>query len=145
MIVCKCYHKDLAFSFYLLKFADASNVLFMAKVEYDELFERLWMENKHRLLNGDREYQEVVDSYKMTSGADWLLFGIPVVVGVVSFEMLSFDREMFRWFVSAMITIATFVLSVFVKSLIVGGKSVSEIEDRIKSDCYQKYKETGKL
>lgn len=135
----------MAFSFDLLKFAEASNILFMANVEYDDHFERLWMENKHRLLNGDREYQEVIANYKMTSGADWLLFGIPVVAGVTSFEMLSFDREMFRWFVSALITIATFVLSVFVKSLIVGGKSVSEIENRIKSDCYQKYKETGKL
>lgn len=116
----------------------------MSKVEYDDHFERLWLENKHRLLKEDREYRDVVDSYKMSSGADWLLFGIPAVVGIASFEMLTFDSEMMRWLISALITIAAFVLSVFVKSLIVGGKSVTEIEKRIKNDYYKKYKETEK-
>ena len=69
----------------------------MSKVDYDEQFERLWYENKHRLLNNDREYREEVERYKMTSGADWLLFGIPAVVGIVSFEMITFESEMMRW------------------------------------------------
>lgn len=110
-------------------------------INNDERFECLWQENKHRLLKEDREYRDTVDSYKMSSGADWLLFGIPAVVGIASFEMLSFDGEMLRWLVSALITIAAFVLSVFIKSLIVGGKSLTEIESRIKEEYYKKYKE----
>lgn len=117
----------------------------MSKVDYDEQFERLWYENKHRLLNNDREYREEVERYKMTSGADWLLFGIPAVVGIASFEMITFESEMMRWVASALITIVTFIASVFVKSLVTGGKPISDIEDRIKNDCYKRYTETGKI
>lgn len=139
--------KDLAFSFYLFIFAVRKQLwhIFMSKVDYDEQFERLWYENKHRLLKNDREYREEVERYKMTSGADWLLFGIPAVVGIASFEMITFESEMMRWVVSALITIVTFIASVFVKSLVTGGKPISDIEDRIKNDCYKRYTETGKI
>lgn len=111
----------------------------------DNQFERLWLENKHRLLNADREYRDMVDSYKMNSGADWLLFGIPVVAGIASFQAFAFDNELLRWLVSAVITVVAFAISAYVKSLIVGGKPVSDIEERIKKDSYKRYCETGKI
>jgi len=30
--------------------------------------------------------------YKMKSGADWILFGIPVVAGIVSFDYLPIEH-----------------------------------------------------
>lgn len=51
-----------------------------------ERFEELWQEHGYRLLRDDAEYRAVADSYKIKSGADMILFGLPVVVGVVFYR-----------------------------------------------------------
>ena len=46
-------------------------------------FERYWTENREKILNANSEYIKVRDSYKSLSGADYLLYAIPVVAGIV--------------------------------------------------------------
>jgi hypothetical protein len=56
-------------------------------------FEVLWKENRKHILESDPEYKKIVESYKMKSGADWLLFGIPVMAAIVILETSPFGRE----------------------------------------------------
>lgn len=99
----------------------------------DEKFEVLWQKNRKSLLNEDREWQQLQQSYKVSSGADMLLFGIPAVAGIVSFSYVPLSGELLKWIVSAVVTVLCFVLCVFVKSLFSPTLSASEIEKRVKT------------
>lgn len=98
----------------------------------DEDFERWWKDNKGDILREDADYQRVQNSYKIKSGADLLLFGIPVVAGIVSIDLIPVESEILRWIISAVITIAVFLVCVWVKSTTIPGETLSEIEERIK-------------
>ncbi len=100
----------------------------------DEKFEVLWQKNRKSLLSEDREWQQLQQSYKVSSGADMLLFGIPAVAGIVSFNYVPLSGELLKWIVSAVVTVLCFVLCVFVKSLFSPTLSASEIEKRVKTD-----------
>ena len=100
---------------------------------------------KHRLLMEDREYKEAVDTYQMKSGADWLLFGIPVVAGIVSVEYIPITHEVLRWIVSILIAVVVFVICVYVKSLSNPHRAIADIEADVKRRAYEKYVETGEL
>ena len=99
----------------------------------DEKFEVLWQKNRKSLLSEDREWQQLQQSYKVSSGADMLLFGIPAVAGIVSFNYVPLSGELLKWLVSAVLTVLCFVLCVFVKSLFSPTLSASEIEKRVKT------------
>ena len=62
----------------------------------DEKFEVLWQKNRKSLLSEDREWQQLQQSYKVSSGADMLLFGIPAVAGIVSFNYVPLVRAEFQ-------------------------------------------------
>lgn len=113
----------------------------MDKME-DE-FELLWLEKRKRILAADKEYIKATESYKMNSGADWLLFGTPVVGAIVVLDGSFFVSEMLNWLVSAGVAVVMFVGAVFVKSLITGGRTISEIEADIKQRCREQYERTG--
>jgi hypothetical protein len=108
-------------------------------------FEQLWLENKKRLLNKDKEYRDAVATYGMSSGADWLLFGIPVATGIVCVEMLPISSEVLRWVVSVAITIVVFALCVWVKSLSNPHRAIADIEKDVKKRCHEQFLKTGKL
>lgn len=80
---------------------------------------------KRRVSPCEREFQD-------TLGADLILFGIPVVAGIVSINNVPLQNELLKWIVSAVITIVCFALSVWVKSLITGTVSPDEVEQRLK-------------
>ncbi len=63
-------------------------------------------------------YELCTMDYKMKSGADWILFGIPVVAGIVSFDYLPIEHELLKWLASAGITILCFAISVWIKEVI---------------------------
>ena len=111
----------------------------------DPRFEQLWQENKSRLLMEDEEYKSAISSYTMTSGADWLLFGIPVVAGIVSIEFIPISHEILRWIASILITIVVFAICVYVKSLNNPHRAVGDIESDIKKRAYEHYQKTGEL
>ena len=108
-------------------------------------FERLWLENKKRLLNEDQEYKDATATYGMTSGADWLLFGIPVATGIICVDILPFQSEVLRWIVSIIVTILVFAVCVWVKSLSNPHRAIEDIEKDVKRRCYENYMKTGKI
>lgn len=107
------------------------------KKKYSEEFELKWLENKKRLLNEDPEYKKAVKGYQMKSGADWLLFGIPVVAGIVSMQVIPIQSEILRWVVCIAITILAFVLCVMVKSISNPHRAIEDIEADVKERYYQ--------
>ena len=100
-------------------------------------FEQYWQKNRQRLLNENQEYREAIEGYKMKSGADWLLFAIPVVAGIVSISYIPIEHELLRWIASIGITVVVFVLCVFVKSLTIPGRPLSEIEADVKRRYFE--------
>ena len=110
-----------------------------------ERFERLWSEQGYRLLREDGEYRRLEDSYKLKSGFDFMLFGIPVLVGVVFMDLAPIERELLRWLACAAVVVAAFVVCVWVKSATGGQSSAAEVERRVKERCYRRFAETGKL
>lgn len=108
-------------------------------------FERYWLENKKRFLNEDQEYQDAIATYGMTSGADWLLFGIPVATGIVCVETLPFQSEILKWVVSVVITVVVFAVCVWVKSLSNPHRAIEDIEKDVKQRCYENYLKTEKM
>ena len=111
----------------------------------NEVFEDWWQANKQKALAEDREYREAVETYKMKSGADWLLFGIPVVTGIVCVQHLPINHEILRWVASIAITVVVFVICVYVKSLSHPHRPISDIEADVKKRCLEEYLRTGKL
>jgi len=101
-------------------------------------FEEYWRTNKERLLSEDAEYKELKNSYRMTSGADWLLYAIPVVAGLAFMNYCNVSRELLKWLLSAVVTVVCFVLCVFVKSLITSAPSLDDIEKRVKQQCRER-------
>jgi hypothetical protein len=101
----------------------------------EQNFEEYWLANKPRLLMEDDEYRKAVGAYQMKTGADWLLFGIPVVAGIVSMQYIPINHELLRWIASIVITILVFVVCVWVKSLSNPHRPISEIEEDVKRKC----------
>ena len=108
-------------------------------MEQDKAFERYWRENKNSLLYQDIEYLSTINSYKMHPGTDLLLYGLPVIIGITLAEYLPITHELLKWVVVVVVTLAAFVVSVYIKSRMAGIKSVSEIERRVKAEAYEAY------
>jgi len=111
----------------------------------EETFEQLWASQKKQILSRNAEYQRIVNSYQMRSGADWLLFALPLVGAIVAFDYLPFKNEILNWIVSAIIAIVLFCLVVALKSWLNGDRSLAEVEAEVKQQCFETWKKTGKL
>ncbi|MCI6839325.1 MAG: hypothetical protein MR900_05505 [Prevotella sp.] len=104
----------------------------------DVEFEKYWKENRMSILMQDSEYRKATGSGKLSSGADLILFAIPIAAGIVFMEHCHFDNELLKWGISAIITIAAFVLCVFIKTIITVSAPPEEIESRIKKATKEK-------
>lgn len=83
----------------------------------EEEKEELWLKNKPRLLRENKEYQEALQAFKMKSGADWLLFAIPVAAGIVFINSVPITPEWLLWIATVGVAVVVFAICVFVKSL----------------------------
>lgn len=95
-------------------------------------FDKYWKENREEILAHDEEYCRAKDDFKVHSGADLIMFGIPVVTGIVVINNITLQNELLKWIVSALATIVSFAACVWVKSLVTGTLSPDEVEMRIK-------------
>lgn len=95
------------------------------------------MRERKRLLAENREYQQTLEGYKMKSGADWLLFAIPVVAGIVSYNYIPIANELLRWLATVGVTIIVFAICVFIKSTTIPGRTLEEIEKDVKEQYLQ--------
>ncbi len=110
-----------------------------------EKFEDYWLQHRNELLKKNAEYCKIKESYKMQSGFDWLLWALPLVAGIVTFNILPIMSEMFKWILSAVIVIAVFVICVWVKSATSGLRSLYDVEKEVKRQAYEKYKNDKEL
>lgn len=108
-------------------------------------FETLWREQKKEILMANEEYRQIMDSYKMNSGADWLLFAFPIVVAIAILEWMPTGKELLNWLIAAVAAIIIFAICVWVKTLITGNRSLDEVEKEVKEQCRKRFEETGKL
>lgn len=95
-------------------------------------FEQYWQKNRQNILQHNDCYKKATQGYKMTSGADYLLFGIPVATGIICIDYLPVQGEILKWACSAVITILCFALCVWIKSVLTASESPSDIEERVK-------------
>jgi len=114
-------------------------------MDKEKEFEELWQKNKSRLLMDDDEYREAIEAYSMKSGADWLLFGIPVVAGIVSVEYIPISHEILKWLASVLVIIIAFAICVWLKSLSNPHRSIGDIEADVKLRQRTAFMQTGHL
>lgn len=95
-------------------------------------FEAYWQTHRLAILHAENEYQDAVRRYRLSSGADWLLFAVPAVCGIATLECCPLSSELHKWGVAAAVVVVTFVLCVWVKSMLTPGRSPAEIEQAIK-------------
>ncbi|MBR5687005.1 MAG: hypothetical protein IKX36_03505 [Prevotella sp.] len=107
----------------------------------EEQKEELWLKNKTRLLKESTEYQEALQQFKMKSGADWLLFAIPVVAGIVFMNTVGIKPEWLLWVCTVAVAVIVFAVCVFVKCLSITGRMPTEIERDIKKKYLESLKE----
>ena len=102
-------------------------------------FETWWQANRKRLLDADEEYQKTLESCKLKSGADWLLFAIPVVVAIVVLDWSPFKGEFLNWALGALAAIAAFVGCVAFKAHTSGYRSLGDIEADVKRKSQEEF------
>lgn len=95
-------------------------------------FDTYWKEHRDSILSNDADYRRAKENFKMSNGADMLLWGIPIVAGIVFMNNMHFGNELLNWLASALVTIVCFALCVCVRSLATGSGSPDEVEEKIK-------------
>lgn len=107
----------------------------------DEAFEQYWLVHKKEWLQQNDEYRSIEEGYKMRSGFDWLLWALPLVSGVVAFSVLPLMSELLKWILSAVVVVVVFMICVWIKSAMLGQRSLSVVENEVKQQAYQWFKE----
>ena len=95
-------------------------------------FDAYWKEHRGSILSNDAEYRRAKENFKMSNGADMLIFGIPIVAGIVFMNNVHLGNELLNWLASALVTVVCFAICVWVKSLVTGSGSPDEVEEMIK-------------
>ncbi len=95
-------------------------------------FDTYWSAHKTQILNSDNTYQKAKSDYSTTGGADLLLYAVPVVAGILTMEYCTLDRELLRWLLCAGVVIISFVVCVWVKSLITDSQPPEAVEKQIR-------------
>ena len=95
-------------------------------------FETYWRKNRQTLLQADKGYQQAAKQFKTTSGADMLLYAIPAVAGLTSFDYIPLESEILKWTACAGIVIVSFVICVWIKSVTTSSEDMYSVEQRVK-------------
>ena len=105
----------------------------------DETFEKYWMTHREQILRHNEEYRRVENSYKLKSAYDFFIFGTPAIAGITFMSYCPIESELLKWLLSAIVTVAWFVICVWVKSVLSGERSLDEIEREIKAEEEKKW------
>ena len=102
-------------------------------------FEEYWLLNRQQILNSDEEYRRVRDSYKVASGADMILYVIPLAIAVVVLDWAPVKSELLNWLIAAVTAIVAFVVCTWIKTVTSNVRSLTEIEEEIKRKTREKF------
>lgn len=98
----------------------------------EQEFETYWKQHRNEILSRNSEYIDAKEHFNIHNGADLILFGLPIVAGIVFLNNINISNEILTWILSAFVTILTYALCVWIKSAITGTKSPDEVEQTIK-------------
>ena len=115
----------------------------MTENTYPRDFEIYWESHKADLIRqAPRALKEERENNgKMNTAGDWLLFAFPIIV-IVGFTNTDFIKsELLRFVVALAIGFVCFVITVYVKPLVNGKRSIVDIDADIKAYFYGIYKE----
>ena len=98
----------------------------------EQEFETYWKQHREEILMRDRDYTDAKDNFKISNGSDFILFGLPVVAGVVFMNNVKTGNELLTWVLSAAVTIVAYAVCVWIKSVATGTMSPDEVEQNIK-------------
>lgn len=112
---------------------------------YPEEFEQYWQRNEHWLVNVAPPLlrDERKNNGKMNTTGDWLLFIVPLFVGVGFMNTQIIKNEMLNLVAGLVVVALCFVLAMFVRPYVTGKRNVTEIDSDIKAYFFGVYQENG--
>lgn len=117
----------------------------MAKNTYDKDFEEFWKNNEQWLVNVAPPLlrEERKNNGKMNTTGDWLLFIVPLFVGIGFMNMQFIKSEMLNLILGLVIVVLCYGLSMVIRPFITGKRSITDIDTDIKDFFYGVYQEKG--
>lgn len=100
----------------------------------EKTFERLWAENRQRLLAEDEEYQRILRSYRKHGMADWIIFAFSIVCCVELMERVGIQSKVLSFALGVVVAIIFFIAYNYFKAIRVSHKTLEEVEERIKKE-----------
>lgn len=100
----------------------------------EKTFERLWAENRQRLLNEDEEYQRILQSYRKHGFTDWLIFGFAVMCCVQLMEQIGIQSKLLSFVLGTILAVVFFIAYNYFKAIRVSRKTLEEVEEHIKKE-----------
>ena len=71
----------------------------------EQEFEDYWQQHRDEILRRSKDYNDAKENFKMHNGADLILFGLPIVAGVVFMNNVHIASEMLLWLLLSLIHI----------------------------------------
>lgn len=103
----------------------------------EKTFERLWAENRQRLLAEDEEYQRILRSYRKHGWSDWLIFAFTIVCCVELMERIGIRSQLLSFGLAIVLAVIFFIFYNYFKAVKVSRKTLKEVEERIKEEYRQ--------
>lgn len=108
-------------------------------------FENYW--NAHQQLLLPHAPQPLQDerarSGKMNTAGDWLLAALPVVAMVALMEWGVWANEMLNFVTALALGVVVYALTIYVKPMVTGKRSIVDIDEDIKQHFYDIYRREG--
>lgn len=114
----------------------------MAKKIYPKDFEDYWKANSQRLVESAPPVlrEERKENGKMNTMGDWLLFLVPLFVGIGFMNTGVIKSEMLNLIAGLVVVVLSFGLAMMARPYVTGKRSVTEIDEDIKAHFYEVYK-----
>ena len=102
-------------------------------------FEKYWLENRKQILAADDAYSKAIGKYKITSGADWILWAIPIGVAMGVKDVIPIKNEMLNLLACIAVALLCYVLCVWIKTLMTGIPDLGLLESHVKEKTRQQW------
>ncbi|MBP7856437.1 MAG: hypothetical protein KAZ98_00970 [Prevotella sp.] len=111
----------------------------------EQEFEDYWKKHRSSLMAvaPSQLQEELKNNTRLTTGGDWLIFIIPIVILVVLSDSGLFAQEWLNWVVAIVVGVLAFGLMDYVKPYVTGKRRYTDIEADIKQHFYQIYRAKG--
>lgn len=108
-------------------------------------FEDYWKAHQKELIaKAPAALQEERRNYgKMNTAGDWLLFIVPILLGVGFFDLNIIHNSVLNIIVALVVMVVAYVLTIMVKPYVTGKRDISDIENDIKQHFHEIYKLKG--